>query len=357
VSLTVGDPERIDEAAQEVVGEPLGMMKAAHEYLEKDCVLHPLAFGVLFSALVSADYEAARKLHSGNLAGGETLLQDMGNGLAAVAANLRKADHASNPTGRALSEDEAYHPVKATDDNWDNKLGIAPMLMQVQLAAMALVTMELETEIAEACWTAIIAAVVWMLVIPDDAALSKAIGGWEQAGEHLGKIDIPKALTSLNDPASWGGPSRDAFNTWLGRLHEGIESAKDGAEANVKILESLFEALNHIEEEALKESIIALVKILVLKALEEVPYIGEVALVMEWIEGIMHVIAVLELIELMHKCIEAAHHNMINTVGPTGTFAGLRVDSSGKMITLTDVRVDWDDADVNDIAARADHGR
>ena len=40
---------------------------------------------MVFSGVVSGDYEAARKRHSDNFAGGETLLPDTGNGLAAVA--------------------------------------------------------------------------------------------------------------------------------------------------------------------------------------------------------------------------------------------------------------------------------
>jgi hypothetical protein len=90
--------------------------------------------------------------------------------------------------------------------------------------------------------------------------------------------------------------------------------------------------------------------------LEEVPYIGPIATVLKYVFAVLLVIGILEIVHAMYESIHASHSNMMVTVGPTGTFAGLQVDPSGKMIKLTDVRVDWDDADVNDIAARANHG-
>lgn len=355
MSETVGTPDVIAEVARKVVSEPLGHLKAAHQYLDQDCVMHPLAFGALFSGLVSSDYAQARTLHSDNLAAGEEVIQGMGDGLAVVAANLSHADHASNPTGRALPDGEGYHPVPATDDNWDNKLGVGVVLEELSLAGSALVVSELTEAAATAAWTAVAGAIGWLLVIPDDAELSKAQGGWEAAAHQVGQIDMARALARLGEPQVWGGPSREAFNGWLGGLTEGLESAQAGMEANVAILESLFHLLNHFEQEAFTKSLEALVEILVCTALAEVPYVGPVFEASALALGALLSVAIWEIIQAMYESIEATHHQLLQTVGPLGSFAGLKVDAAGRAVSLTDIRVEWDDQDANDLGARRDH--
>ena len=332
------DPDKIDEAAKNVVSEPLAYMDLAKQYVDKACDLHFLAFGVIGSAILGSAYHQSWQDQKDNLQGGVDKIKELGKGLSYVAANYRNAESANDPVGRKV--DVSYTEPKGGDNSASFTEGAILAAGLELLPTYIGVATALGASSALAP-TAIGATVAWALFTPDDDAVHKAIGGWGATSTQLGAVGLDDALKPLDE--GWTeGDALQAFNNWKTRFLTEIEQAKGAADKNKEALEKVLEAIEQVQTDFFIFAALSLAAIIAYTVLEKVPYIGPIAAVLKQLQGALVAVgavgAVGAIVWILQEFVGPLKELWAGRKG----FAELEVNAGGGN-TFKDIQITWDD--------------
>jgi type IV secretory pathway VirB2 component (pilin) len=334
------DPPKIDEAANNVLSEPLAYMQHAQKYLEDACAGNPMLFGAIGLPIVQVQYAHTRELHLNNIKAGGDKLKEMANGLSYTAAHWANAERANTPVGKP-----PHLEYKKPDGGGyaKNAFEFAGLYWVASLAAARLAA---EGSIM-ACGTlapaALTAMGIWALWTPDDDGLTEVQGGWEAAsGAVQAVIDqLGAALKPLDAEGAWDADDRHAFDTWLASFKTELGQTKDDLKAVADRIKTLHDDLNDTQLKFLIFSLVCLAMIVFYTALEATPA-APVAEALKNIQAlVLGVGAAGTLVEIGVLLVGALFF------GKSSLFPdlpGLTGNADGKGDGLKDITISWDDS-------------
>src|SRR5437868_6519956 len=239
--------EEIAKNAGELKSEPYGYMKLAHEYTEKACDLHPLAFGVICSLLLSSEYESSRSALSKSINEGVKQLDIAAGGLVKVANNIAQAEIASSADTKA-ARDPGFKYTEPEGKSGLTMVEGGALYAGVTLAVENLAIASANGASATLAPTALGATALWAMFTPDDQALSKAVGGWKAVAEQIAGVTGPtwEGIGKSLD-TNWEGDSKNAFDTWADIFKAEVEQTKAAAAKNQEALEGIIKQIHHLQ--------------------------------------------------------------------------------------------------------------
>jgi hypothetical protein len=270
MSLTF-DGKKIEEAAGNVLSEPLAYMDLAHRYVSDACKLHALAFGVAGSQILAGPYETSRSAQDKNLAAGSKKLHELAQGLAEVEKTFTKAEKA-NTIAPARKVDVKYTtPSSSGNARSEGEASIVgtELLLLPEYIGIA---MALGASSALAP-TALVAVAAWALVTPDDSALQKASGGWESAATQLGAIDMDTAIKPLDD-GGWESENRAAFDNWIKRFKSEMSLSEKYCTTNSGALDAARRDIDKLQTTFFFIAAATLAMIIAFQACVAIPVVG-----------------------------------------------------------------------------------
>ncbi|WP_242909081.1 hypothetical protein [Actinomadura terrae] len=334
--------EEIAKNAGEMKSEPYGYMKLAQEYTDKACHMHPLAFGVICSALLSSEYENSRHALSESIKAGVKQLEIASGGLVKVANTIAEAEVASSADTKA-ARDPGFKYKEP-----DGKSGLS---MAEGAALFGGVTLAVENlAIATACGassalapTAIVSTVLWAMFTPDDPTLSKAVGGWESVATQIAGVtggtweNISKSLDK-----NWEGDSKNAYDTWAEVFKAEVDQTKAAAEKNKTALEEIIKQIHNLQNSMFIFAMGCLVAIIAFAVAENAPYIGPICRVLKEIQGLILSGGTGTVIAAVLAVVAGGLgplRDMLDVLG--ANFATLAVNQGGGGTSFKEVNINW----------------
>ncbi|MEV5748219.1 hypothetical protein AB0L00_10410 [Actinoallomurus sp. NPDC052308] len=281
----VANCKKIAGQGGELASEPHAYMNLAHEYTEKACKMPWLAFGIIGSLFLSDEYEASRHGISESIKGGVKQLETASQGLVKVANSIAKAEVANTVDAKA-KRDPGFKYVEPSGSGGFTNFEAAGLFGGVTLAAENAAIAVVNGASATLAPTAILATVIWAMFIPDDDALSKAVGGWDAAATNIKGVtgDTWKGvLKTLDD--NWKGDSHTAFSTWSDIFSTEVDQTATAAETNSKALKDIVNNLHHLQNEMFIFAMGCFAAIIAFAIGEKLPYIGPICAVLKQIQG------------------------------------------------------------------------
>ncbi|REF37487.1 WXG100 family type VII secretion target [Thermasporomyces composti] len=202
--------------------------------------LHPLAFGLICLPIVKGTYDDSREFLAKNLRTGTENMHAVLAGLNRVAANYRNAEQAN----LLLPEKVDLPEIKVTATN-AKIIFEAAVVYWCKMGLLAMLAQKVSVECARLAVSAGVAAALWLGFMPDDVALSRAHGQWQEAANQLEKFndDILVKMNALN--AAWSGSeAQEAFTRWMDNFREEVEECRDAVAKGADSLKDLYDTLN-----------------------------------------------------------------------------------------------------------------
>jgi hypothetical protein len=330
------DPDKIDEAANNVLSEPLAYLRLAQDYLEKGCEGNPMLFGVVGLPIVQGRYGDTRQTHLDNIRAGVEKLQELANGLSYTAAHWAHAERANTPTGK--DPGLVYNPPAGgsfVPDAFEftslylvASLGVARLAVAGTLMACG--------GLAPAAFTSM---ALWALWAPDDVGLTKVQNGWVAAARAVqATIDqLDAALTPLD--GAWDADDRHAFDVWRATFKTELGQTVGDLDAMATQIADLH---NDLSSTQLKFLIFALITLALLVSYEVLdgtpaaPAAEALKNIQALVLGVAAVGTVYEIIELLAGGLYMAYESMCSG------FPGLSANADGKGVGLKDITITWD---------------
>lgn len=280
------------EAGGLVMEEPYAGMASARNYVQHECKMHPLAFGVTAIPGVTIPYEGSRSYQEENLTKGVELMENISRGLA-VAAGL----YDSMETANTVTPES---PVEVESGQVDSPgvVDSAPALVPsgIELYVKWLVALGCGIACTGMTPFAAAAPAVWALVQPDDAAIDAAISGWRAAEAKLAGVTFTDVSERLDDGDSkWEGDGRDEFDTFLTWVVHEIEQTKTAAGTNASQLQTIQTTLDGLVIPFMAFSLVNLGLVACYFACSFIPFVGPAFNALCHIQGgIMSLFSVLQ---------------------------------------------------------------
>jgi hypothetical protein len=269
------DPDLIYQSAKLFLGDPLIQMEQAHQLVKERCTLDPVAFGIIASLALSGEYEQARGYAEKNLGDGVDKVRETGEKLADVAQKWGEVDAHNSIMLLASPKPPALPPLQSHGSPQAGQAlfggaGVAAgtimalVMRNAMTATMLRAAGELEIMAAAAM-------VFWVLFMPDEDALNKAVDSWANANTTL--TACGNAVTAAAGPAGkgWNGDDRNAFDQYLVVLKQDITDAASGAKLNSDALQKIIEQLNDSQTTFLELVLIAMASLIVLAVIAKTP--------------------------------------------------------------------------------------
>jgi len=338
------DPAKIKEMANEVMSDPYEYTDLARKYCEKDTDLPFYVFGAIGIPMLAMSYRSARETQLNNLEAATRLVKEAAQGLARTAANWEKADHVSTPVGRkdlpGYTEPSGTHAGYIREGTELAILGTAFGL--AKLLAMHVTGKKLLKQIGNLEKTAYPAMAIWLLTIPWDDPIDKAVAAWNAVSVQLGsgKDALDGAVDGIDE--AWAdGDDRKSFESWLARFLPEYDDASQAATKTGEALNDAKQAIMLLQLGFLAFAVVMLGTIIALSAAKKLPYIGPVANVMSMIAGVMVAVGTVGVVGGMATTLSALLGALPALL--TGNFGKLQVNAGGGGVGFTDVGVNWDD--------------
>jgi len=268
-----GDPDVIIKVAKGVLAEPYAYVERAKSTMDGPCQLPSMAFGIAPSIALSGPYEDARAAVAKATGDGGEAFKSMAIGFANVAHAMGGADQASTigPSKPQLPKTDIR------SDGSDSAGGEAVALgVEVSLMIEWVATGGVLATCGILAPAAIGAIVAWALVEPDDASLSQAISAWMSASSDLDSASryLDLALSPLDD--GWPGEdtSRQDFDKWKIPFDKDFDDLKEAPGTVGDALGGAVEAVNEVQTDFFILAAGTLAAILVLTALDAVPFVN-----------------------------------------------------------------------------------
>jgi hypothetical protein len=345
------DPDLIYQSAKLFMGDPLIQMEQAHELVKDRCKLDYLAFGLIASPLLSSEYEQARGYAEKNLSDGVSKVRETGEKLADVAQKWGEVDAhntimlLANPKPAALPPLQSHGSPQAGQALIGGAGVAAGTIMALVLRnAMAATMLRAagELEIMAAA-----AMVFWVLFLPDEDALNRAVDSWANANTTL--TACGNAVTAAAGPAGkgWNGEDRNAFDQYLVVLKQDITDAAGGAKLNSDALQKIIEQLNDSQTTFLELVMIAMISLIVLSIIAKtVGPQGVVAEIMKKVVGFELAAATAEVVYGVWKTVSEGLKPVKDWwAGASLLFARPRgsapTTAGGSGNTFASVKIDW----------------
>jgi len=332
-------PEMIDEAANNVMSEPLAYLQLAKEYVERDCKGHAMMLGAIGMPAVLASYHPSYDAFQATVTGGVDKLKEMANGLSYVAANWAKSERANTPTGKPT---DVQYKKPGDGSNTANAFEFAGIYWASSLAVLQLASEGALAACGALSPAALISVAAWALWTPDDAELSRVEGGWEAAsGAVQAAIDqLDAALRPLED--GWDADDRRAFDVWLATFKTELKQTKDDLKAMADAIKTAHDNINDAQFKFFTFAMISLAMIIFYTALDGTPF-APVAEALKQIQSVMlNVTATATLAWIAQAAVFAvaawaAGKDAINPEIP-----GPSDNANGQGTGLQDIKIDWD---------------
>lgn len=280
------------EAGGLVMEEPYSGVASARNFVQHECKLHPLAFGVTAIPGVTIPYEGSRDYQQQNLDKGVELMENISRGLA-VAAGMYDSMEAANTV-----TPEQVVPVETGQVDSPGVIDSAPGVIPSGIEIYVKWAVALGCGIAATGMTPFAAAApaVWALVQPDDAAIDAAITGWRAAEAKLGGVTFDAITSRLDDGDSpWEGDGRDTFDTFLTWVVHEIEQTKTAAGNNASQLQTIQTTLDGLVIPFMTFSIVNLALVACYFGASFIPFVGPAFNALCHIQGgIMSLFSVLQ---------------------------------------------------------------
>ena len=267
-----GDPDAMMKAARGVLAEPYAFIDRSRSTMDGPCKLPFFAFGFAPSFVLSDSYETARAAMSKTTGDGVSTFRSMATGLGNVAQAMGGAESANtlSPSKPKLPPTDISSDGSDTAGTQAAVFGVEVMLMSEWVAVGG--TLAACGALAPAALASII---TWAAVEPDDGSLSQAISGWQSANSDIDSAGryLELALKPLDE--GWPGEdtSRQDFDKWKIPFDQDVDGLKEAAG---KVGDALTEAVNGVHDvqtDAFITAAGALATILVLTALDAVPFV------------------------------------------------------------------------------------
>ncbi|MFA1550833.1 hypothetical protein [Actinomadura chokoriensis] len=336
------EAEEIAKNAGELKSEPYSYMKLAHEYTERACDLHPVAFGVICSMLLSSEYESSRSALSNSIKEGVKQLEIAAGGLVKVANTIAKAEVANSADTKAARDPGFKYTEPESKSGLSMAEGMA-LFGGVSLAAENLAIAVICGASSALAPTAIASIALWAMFTPDDPALSKAVGGWQAVGEQISGVTggtwegIGKSLDK-----NWEGDSKSAFDSWAEIFQAEVEQTKAAAEQNKTALEEIIKSLHNLQNSMFIFAMGCLIAIIAFAVGEKMPYVGPIFAVLKQIQGLILSGGTATTIAAVIGVVVAGLgplREMFDVVG--SNFATLAVNKGGGGTSFKEVNINW----------------
>jgi type IV secretory pathway VirB2 component (pilin) len=339
------DPSQIDNAANNVMSEPLAYMRLAQQYLEQACKGNPMLFGAIGLPIMQVQYGNTHETHLNNIKAGVEKIKEMANALSYTAAHWAKAERANTPTGKPPDVEYKKPDGGSYVKNASEFAGL------YWIASLAACQLAAEGSIM-ACGglapAALTALGIWALWTPDDVGLTEVQGGWEAASEAVRSVidQLDAALKPLDH--AWETDDRHAFDTWLASFKTELGQTKDDLKAVADRIKELHKDLDDVQLKFFIFSVVCLAMIIFYTTLEATPA-APVAEVLKNIQALVLGVGAAGTVVEISVLLLGALYLGKSSLSPD--LPGLTGNADGKDDGLKDIKITWDDS----YAARYGH--
>lgn len=267
-----GDPDVMIKVAKAVLAEPYAYVERAKSTVSGPCKLPSLAFGIAPSFVLSRPYEDARAAVEKATGDGADTMKSMAVGFGNVAHAMGGAEQANTLT-------PSKPPLAKTDIRSDgsDSAGTEAAIMggEVLLLAEWIATGGTLAACGALAPAAIAAIATWALVEPDDSSLSQAVSAWMSAAKDIDSSSryLDLALDPLNDGWPSEDTSRQAFDRWKIPFDQDFDELKEAPSTVGDALNDAIDKVHEVQTDAFITAAGALAAILVLTALDAVPFV------------------------------------------------------------------------------------
>ena len=267
-----GDPDAMIKVAKGVLAEPYAYVERAKSTAAGPCKLPSLAFGIAPSIVLSGPYEDARAAVEKALGDGADAMKSMAVGMGNVATAMGGAEQANT-----LAPSKPPLPKADIQSDGSDSAGTESAIMGAEVLLMAewIATGGTLAACGALAPAAIASLATWALVEPDDSSLSQAVSAWMSASKDVDSSTryLDLALDPLDDAWPSEDSSRQAFNKWKIPFDQDFDDLKEAPSAVGDALNDAVDQVHEVQTDAFITAAGALATILVLTALDAVPFV------------------------------------------------------------------------------------